>query len=437
MMTNFNAATLRLYRRLLVLPLLLWLILMLCGRVFADDGSDGAQDRFSPSSGATAVVLIDANSSKILYGANSRQPLAMASTTKIMTALLLLENQALTDTLWVPFEARGIIGSKLYLEPGERYSAKEMLLALMVESANDAAVTIAVNVAGSVENFVKMMNERARQLGLQQTSFANPHGLDAPDHYASALDLALLTREAMQVPAFREAAAQTNVTIAHPIESGVRTLNSHNRFLTNFPGATGVKTGFTNNAQFCLVGSAKRDGVELIGVILGGNHADAVADDMAQLMEWGFANFVPHTIVAETEHISVAVEQAGERGRDSVQNVLMRPETALTHLLPRDEQFDQSAVELQVNGDLLAVTYRGEPVGVVKLVPVTDIPAADDGKSLSVALDTGLRLNDYGPYGLAGAVLIFVLYRRSRRRQQYSRYRWRGVRKRTPGGVVR
>lgn len=378
-----------------------------------------------PHIDARAAVLIDAESGRVLYAQNAGTPMPMASTTKIMTGWLLAEMVAPETTLWVPFEARGIIGSKLYLEPGERYSARDMLLGLMIASANDAAVAIAVNLAGSVEDFADLMNQRAAELGLKNTRFANPHGLDQEGHYASALDLALLARAAMTNPAFREAVSLTQATIAHPIAGSTRDLHSHNRFLVNYRGATGIKTGFTNGAGFSLVGGAERNGVALIGTILGGDSDVRVAQQMGQLMDWGFSAFAPQELVAEGERIVVPAADGAEAGTQTW--IAAEP---LVTLLPAGEPVVEDHLTWRVEGDRLHAFYQGEAVGSIALVPEPAgdqvLAESDEGRSVgSLGLAGTADLTVFGVAGVAAlGVTLWVKRRRTRRRQ----YSWQGRR---------
>lgn len=375
----------------------------------------------APQIDARSAVLIDAASGRILLDQNAHQSWPMASTTKIMTALLLLETFEPDDILWIPFEARGIEGSKLYLEPGERYSAHDLLHALMIESGNDAAIAIAVNVAGSIDAFVRQMNEKAQELGLKNTRFANPHGLDAAGHYASAFDLALLASHAMEDPRFREAVSVTETEIADPIRNSVRTLRSHNLFLVRYPYATGIKTGYTSNAGFSLVGSAQRNGVELIGTILGGNSAEAVAAAMADLMDWGFETFAPRVLVDSDDVLAFTVPADGESsGTSIVQGQVSRSVTAL---LPRDVEITPEELQLELDGDQVKVIYAGE---LIDNVPFRPLPLEASGLTAPDKDSVGRLVGEFpnstvlGLGGLLFGFLVLVSRRRRRRRKRWS-----------------
>ena len=194
-----------------------------------------------------------------------REPAArarMASTTKIMTALLICEQCNVLDRMRIPKEAVGIEGSSMYLQEGEVLTLQELLYGLMLSSGNDAAVALAIYCGGTVEGFVARMNDKARTLGLKDTHFANPNGLDAPDHYSSAADLAALGAYAMENPIFAKTVSTKTV------QAGGRALRNHNKLLWLLPGAEGIKTGFTKAAGRILVSSAQRQGRRLVAATM-------------------------------------------------------------------------------------------------------------------------------------------------------------------------
>ena len=194
---------------------------------------------------ARGAVLMEAESGDVVFGQNENARLPMASTTKIMTALVALEQLPLDTVVTVTRESVGVEGSSIYLVEGEVLTLEQLLYALLLESANDAAAAIAVAVAGSVEDFAVLMNEKAAELGLADTHFVNPHGLDHEDHYTTARELALIAKEALNNPAFREICSSRRKTIPLHGDEGVRVLINHNKLLTSYEGCIGVKTGFT------------------------------------------------------------------------------------------------------------------------------------------------------------------------------------------------
>lgn len=273
----------------------------------------GALGKASPDVGMQAGVLVDEDG-RVLW---SRQPdsrRAMASITKIMTAVVALENSSLTDTVAVTPAALRVGESTSFLRQGDRLSMQDMLEALLVKSGNDAAQAIAIHVAGSSEGFVSMMNEKAAELGLSDTHFRNAHGLDAPGHTTTAQDLAVLARYAMSKPAFKSIVGMKQVSIG----SGVRkeTLPNTNVLIDNYQGVTGIKTGYTSDAGYCVVGSAERNAVGLYAVVLGTETESARFRDARELLDWGFAHYRPQslatsgTVLAEApvrDYLDVAV----------------------------------------------------------------------------------------------------------------------------------
>lgn len=201
---------------------------------------------------------MDAASGRVLYEKNASDRSLIASTTKIMTALVVCEHCNLSDRVKIPPEAVGIEGSSMYLQEGEILTVQDLLYGLMLHSGNDAAVALAVYCGGTEPDFVTMMNEKAERLGLENTRFANPNGLDHDGNYSTALDLARLSVYALQNEAFLHTVSCKTVTV------GSRTLRNHNKLLFTYDGAIGVKTGYTKAAGRILVSAAERDGRRLV-----------------------------------------------------------------------------------------------------------------------------------------------------------------------------
>ncbi len=242
-----------------------------------------------PEITARAAVLMEAETGEVLFEKNADLQLPMASTTKIMTAVVTLENASLDEKVVISERASSTGESSAWLEKGEVLTVEQLLHALMVQSANDSAVALAEHVAGSVEVFVDMMNRKAEELGAAHTRFANPHGLDQEGHYTTARDLARIAAYAMRDPVFRELVVSDGYQIPWPGHPHNRVMVNHNKFLKLYPHATGVKTGYTEKAGKCLVASAAKDGRELISVILNGG--DTYWDQTVRLMDHGFRDF--------------------------------------------------------------------------------------------------------------------------------------------------
>ena len=243
-----------------------------------------------PPVGASAAILVDAVTGKVLWERSAHQRRPMASTTKIMTALLTLESGRLQEAAEVSEQAADTTQSSLWLRPHEHMSVRDLLTALLIKSANDAATALAEHLAGTEAAFVVRMNRRARQLGARDTHFMNPHGLHQPGHYSSAYDLALISRAALRYDLFRQIVATKSTTVSWEGKPWRRLVHNKNRLLTDFPGGDGVKTGFVKESGHCLVGSATRGGWQLLAVVL--DSPDMWADGEG-LLAWGFAQFEP------------------------------------------------------------------------------------------------------------------------------------------------
>ncbi len=246
-----------------------------------------------PSVNAAAYALVNAATGETLAAKAPQRELPMASTTKIMTALVVLENAELTDRMTVTPEADAIEGSTGLLEAGETLTVRQLLTALLVPSGNDAAVTLAEGVAGSQAGFVALMNQTAQRLGLTETHYANPHGLDAPGHHSSVSDMTALAEVAMRDPVFRAIVSNRRAQIPGPGGVGVRRYESENELLDIDPEADGIKTGMTDGAGYALVAHARRPalGVELYVALIGAPSSDARALDAKRLLDYGFSQY--------------------------------------------------------------------------------------------------------------------------------------------------
>ena len=258
---------------------------------------------------ARRAYVLDAVSGRELFARNEDQRSLIASTTKIMTALIICEQCNVLDRMRIPKEAVGIEGSSMYLKEGEVLTLQELLYGLMLSSGNDAAVALAIYCGGTVEGFAELMNDKARILGLTGTHFENPNGLDSPGHYSTARDLAVLAAYAMKNPIFYKTVSAKNVKV------GERCLTNHNKLLWKLEGADGVKTGFTKAAGRILVSSATRQGRRIIGVTI-----DAPDDwnDHCQLLNDGFTRYQDRQIVQAGQCVATLEVLGGESHRVQV-----------------------------------------------------------------------------------------------------------------------
>lgn len=240
---------------------------------------------------AKAMVTIEANTKRVLYEKNKDERLPMASTTKIMTALCALESGSnLDEEFEIDPRAVGIEGTSMYLRKGEKLCLRDLLYGLILPSGNDASCAIAYRISGSIEDFVALMNKKAKELNLVNTNFVNPHGLDAKDHYTSAYDLAIITAEALKNPEFVEIIGTKSKSVkgAGDEQGELRFLKNKNKLLTSFEGCTGVKTGFTDIAGRCFVASSKRGDLSVISVVL---NCGPMFEECAMLMEKAFEEY--------------------------------------------------------------------------------------------------------------------------------------------------
>ncbi len=291
-----------------------------------------------PDISAKGAVLMEAGSGDVIFGKNENTRLSMASTTKIMTALVALEHMELNTRVTVTDASVGVEGSSIYLVAGETLTLEDLLYALLLESANDAAETIAIAVAGDIPAFAELMNQKAAEIGLCDTHFVNPHGLDAEEHYTTAKELALLTRVALENEDFRRIVATERHTIPLHDTGGVRLLLNHNKLLRTYDGCIGVKTGFTKKTGRCLVSAAERDGVRLIAVTLG---APNDWQDHADMLDYGFSLYEAVTLCHPGDYQAPLPLCTG-----NAEYVMVENTDALSVILPRD------------HGDILCVVER-------------------------------------------------------------------------------
>ena len=287
---------------------------------------------------AHSALLMEASSGNVVWQKNADDRMAMASTTKIMTALVALENSDMDEIVTVPPEAVGIEGSSIYLFAGERITMEDLLYALLLSSANDAAAAIAIHIGESIEGFADMMNARAAELGLTDTHFVNPHGLYDEQHYTTARELAIIARKAMENEIFAEIVSTYKKTAALDGENGVRLFVNHNKLLHRYEGACGIKTGFTKKSGRCLVSAAERDGVSFICVTL---NAPDDWHDHEKLFDLGFSLYECRVLCKRGEiNVSLPII-SGNSNAVTVTNA-----QELSVILPRGDERIERVIEL-------------------------------------------------------------------------------------------
>lgn len=327
---------------------------------------------------AESAVLIDAKSGEVLYDKVKDYQEYPASTTKIMTALLALENLSLDDVVTVSYNASYTEGSRIYLFEGEHVTVEQLLYAMMLESANDAAIALAEAVAGDTDTFAEMMNARAKEIGAMNTNFVSPNGLPDDEHVTTAYDLALITMEAMKNEEFRKIVSTYSYDIPPTDkQSETRYLHNTNKLLSDntnvnvdgvsrpykYDGILGVKTGYTTVAQSCLVAAAERDGIEVIGVILKSD-IDNQYPDMIKLLDYAFDRYEPVKIITAGDTVGT-VRIAGGKSRYADATVA-EDVYVMAEKLSNGESASTKGYSYQVTvNELMAPASKGDVAGSV------------------------------------------------------------------------
>lgn len=330
-----------------------------------------------PDVSAVAAVVIDQASGKVLYEKNMHEEHYPASTTKILTSLLALDNLKLDDKITLPDYYVNVGETSIGLQAGAKQTVEEMLMATMLWSANDAAQALAIGAAGTEEAFVEMMNQRVAAMGLQHTHFANPHGLHNEAHYTSAYDLAMIAKAAMDNPEFRRIVT-TDSFVIHKLNGEENyTVHNRNTLLTQYEFADGIKTGYTKQAGNCIVASATQNDMQLIVVLL--NSAN-IFDESQELLEWGFANSARSLLVdANTVKASVKVLNGG---RSEVEVLTEKP----LYSVMRNDEISNVQEVLDLPDSIPAPIHRGEVIGSVTY---TDESGYTYSTNLLAAKDVG------------------------------------------------
>ena len=318
-----------------------------------------------PTVAAQGAALIDGKTGRLLWGKNEGAPLAMASTTKIMTAVVILEEGDLSEIVRISKNAAKQPKVHMNLQEGEQWRVGDLLSAMLLRSYNDAAVALAEHSSGSVEEFCKAMTKKAREIGAMDTIFGSPNGLDshltAEQHHSTAYDMALIGAYAMENRTFRELVAQEAIQVSdlegrHPCH-----VTNADRFLQEYPGALGIKTGYTNQAGHCFVGAAEREGVLLVSAVLGSGWGESGKQrkwtDTKALMEYGFATFHPYRVMRAGQRcgrIPVADSPTAQ-----VQMVLAEDYTAVFS----EEEMKQLRITAEVPNGLVAPVEKGKRLG--------------------------------------------------------------------------
>ena len=323
-----------------------------------------------PIINSRAAIVLDRNSKFILYGKNENEKRKMASTTKIITAIVVIENANLEEITTVSPKAAGTGGSRLGLHTNDKISIINLLYGLLLCSGNDAAVALAEFTSGSVENFSILMNNKATELGLTSTHFVTPHGLDNEEHYTTAYELALLTDYALKNKTFSNIVGTKSHTIQ--INNSYKTLSNTNELLGNFEGVYGVKTGFTNGANRCLVTAIKRGNMDIICIVLGADTKKDRTKDSIKLIEYAYKNFelvnVKEKINTEFENWKLCNSSSFYVSKGKTNNLEIALEDLPYDFLPvNSNQIDNVSIYIYCNTNLAAPLLSNTSIGYISL----------------------------------------------------------------------
>ena len=386
-------------------------------------GAADSAPLITPLCKAQAAILVDAATGTVLYQKNSRVRRPVASTTKIMAATVLLETAQLSDIVSFSDKASHTPYANLNAKPGELFPMRDLLYAILLRSSNDACVAVGEHMFGSAAAYAQRMTARARAIGARDTNFVTPNGLHDPNHYSTAYDLALITRDALRNPVFSEAVGTRSFTLSRSINKKDLLVRNHNKLLTRYEGADGVKTGYVRQSGKCLVASSTRldqaQPWKLIAVVLG---SPDTYGDSSRLMDWGRMNFQP-VFVSNAEGVPTGVPVSGGRGR----LVALRPQSEIAAVRSRSDR-GEVQWRVRVASRLKAPVTEGQTAGAVEawfgeqklgavpLLATYSVPAAPPTWALS---------------GLAGAApwtMVFILLITFVLRPRYGRTITKGAR---------
>lgn len=332
---------------------------------------------FALAESARSACLIDALTGNIVFEKDAYTRRPMASTTKIMTAIVALENSGMDETVKISANAQNQEGSSAYVRVGSDMRMGDLLYGLMLNSGNDAAVAIAEHIAGSTDRFASMMTDKARSIGAMDTAFANPNGLDDPEHFTTAHDLALIARYAMKNPDFAKIVSTKSI-LTHPINSDKELwFINHNKLLRRYDGCIGVKTGYTKTSGRCLVSAAERDGMTFIAVTL---NDGSDWSDHAQMLDYAFQAHTPREIISEGERVKTVSTDSGDCFFVTASSFTMpfceghMKETELRTHLANNLAAPVNAGEKVGYTEII---YNGETVGTVDIISDSNIYGTD------------------------------------------------------------
>lgn len=324
-----------------------------------------AAEDLTPNS--KSAILLEQTTGKILFEKNAHEKLAPASMTKVMSMLLIMEaidsgKINMTDQVTISENAASMGGSQVFLEAGEKYSVEELLKGIAIASGNDAVVAMSEKVAGSTETFVKMMNEKASTLGLTNTNFVNPHGLDAENHYTTAYDMAIMAKELLKYPKILEFTSIYEYYMPKPDNSTTWLVNT-NRLVRFYDGVDGLKTGFTSVAGYCLTATAKKQDLRLISVVMGVETADKRSSDTVKLLDYGFNTYKLKVILTKDKSLGNVRIENGKTNQATV--VLLDDATELLKVTDNETNY---TFNVKINNKIKAPIKQGNIIGTVEII---------------------------------------------------------------------
>ncbi len=343
---------------------------------------------------ARASLLMDFSSGDIIYAMNEHEKLAPASITKIMTLLLCMEaleteKIKLDDKVFISDHASKMVGTKVYLDAGETQTVENLIKAISVRSANDGAVALAEHIAGSEEAFVKLMNKRSKELGMKNTNFSNASGLPAENHYTTAYDIAIMSRELLKHEKIKGylSVYMEDLTVGKSKKS-VQTMVNTNRLIKEYDGANGIKTGFTNEAKHCISASAKRGSLQLIAVVMGVENSKLRFTEAKRLLDYGFANYESITLGKKGDIVgSIPIEKGKKENleiildRDSCILLQKGRKSEIDKKLNYPEFLIAPIVQGSIVGELI-IRVDGKEVDKIDLIAKTTIEKSNLGNIL-------------------------------------------------------
>ena len=352
--------------------LFLWISSMSSLAFAEEKQKDGTKSELADE--AKSAVLIERDTGAVLYDKNSHERLPPASMTKIMTMILIMEaiqegRLHWNDKVRASEKAASMGGSQVFLEPGEEMTVKEMLKAIAVGSANDASIAMAEHIAGSEEEFVKMMNKKAKELGLKDTKFQNPTGLPAKGHYSSAYDMAMMAKELLKYPQITKYTGLYESYLRENTDKKFWLVNT-NKLVKHYPGVDGLKTGFTNDAKYCLTATAKKNNMRVIAVVFGAPTPKSRNTQISKMLDYAFARYETSPIYGQGETLGQVKISKGKKSKIDAKTA-----ESVSVLIKKGEALNKLQRDIHLKKDIKAPVHKGDKIGELVL--------KKDGKILS------------------------------------------------------